>query len=153
TWKPIYITDTIGNYEIIYTNGLIVSKKIFPNQALYETQLPLGQINWIIINGTSNIAEVTVNETSILPQVESVESLENRNQISGWYFDKKSELIYIKFKSNGLDEIRILQEIEVTTPDYSSTILTIGVIVAIIIIVLEILISLRRRRSLDTHRT
>jgi hypothetical protein len=89
---------------ISYSSGLVQTQFAYPDQALYSILGKYNQSVLVVISTNELVGQILLNDRTSLPQASSVGQLYNGT--SGWYFDGKTDSLFVKYQSTGVDTLR-----------------------------------------------
>jgi hypothetical protein len=99
---------------ISYSSGLVQTQFAYPNQALYSIAGTYDQSILFMISTNESVNQILLNDRTSLPQTSSAGQLYNAT--SGWYFDGNSDSLFVKYESTGVDTLRFIFYIPVSSP-------------------------------------
>lgn len=103
SWQPLYLIPDQNQSLNLYSSVPLVRELSYPNQAQYLLGGVTNQSSLIAVSYNSLPQNITVNN-GLLP-ASNASSLANKTE--GWYFDPKSNTIFMKYVSSNNDSIII----------------------------------------------
>jgi hypothetical protein len=147
---PIYITNDTQEFRVLYSNAIVETEEVYPNQAIYSIKSYPAETIWLIIRSSKLLQAVIVDDHP-LPKTFSSTSINAPTSIEGWFYDPENELLKVKLKSEGEHVIRVMLDTSIpllSQLDEHKYLL--WIFLTIFIMVFEFL-AVRRTRLSRTH--
>jgi hypothetical protein len=91
---------------VSYSSGLLQTQFAYPDQSLYSILGTYNQSVLVVISTNDLVGQILLNDRTSLPQTSSAGQLYNAT--SGWYFDGKTDSLFVKYLSSGVDILRFV---------------------------------------------
>ena len=105
--KATYLLRSRGDLDVLYSNVLVLSAVVYPNQALVTLDAPVGQAEWILVNSTRAVGSVEVNGNQITEYQGNSSLVNGPYATSGWSLRADGTLL-VRFQSSGREVVRIV---------------------------------------------
>jgi hypothetical protein len=137
---------------ISYSSGLPQTQFAYPDQSLYSITGTYNQSILVMISTNESVNQILLNDRTSLLQTTSAGQL--YNSTTGWYFDRNTDSLFVKYQSTGVDTLRFVFYTPPVSPPAvlpEKTVITIfEVAIAVEVVTLAFLaIRARRHESKD----
>ena len=130
---------------ISYSSGLLQTQFAYPDQSLYTILGKYNQSVLVVISTNESVGQILLNDKMSLVRTSSAGQLYNAT--SGWYLDGKTDSLFVKYQSSGVDTLRfVFYTPPVPPPAVFPQQLVVTVFEAAIVVEILTLVSLLVRR-------
>lgn len=91
---------------VSYSSGLLQTQFAYPDQSLYSILGKYNQSILVVISTNESVGQILLNDRTSLQQTSSAGQLYNAT--SGWYLDGKTDSLFVKYQSSGVDTLRFI---------------------------------------------
>ncbi|MBS7635169.1 hypothetical protein KEJ34_06755 [Candidatus Bathyarchaeota archaeon] len=151
SWYAIYIMNDAKEFHTLYSNVLIRSEQVYPNQAICNIYTIPTQEAWLVIRSPKAVNTVIVDDHEI-ERTYSISSISTSRKMEQWFYDNDYKLLYIRVKGNGQQKLRVLFQ---TTNQafYEENLQVIIIIMTLFAILVElVVIKIRKQQKGKTLR-
>ncbi len=104
-----YLLPGTGELGVLYSNLPTLRGTVYPNQDLVTVNGSVGEAVWLLVNSTSPLQSVSVNQVR-LDEALTYASLLSLPYSSGGWAQAPDGTVLIRYQSTGHDTVRIVQE-------------------------------------------